>query len=349
MPALDSVLRLTDSFEWCDLVLGSHMAGHAVHLAEQVGRPWISFHTTPNLRSHAYAHPAGPLWWHLLRKPGLINLATHELWDYWMWASVKTWTNELRQQALHLTRLASPADSGFLKRLPRLVAASPAIFPAPADWPSWWHLTGYPAERESDLGSLPPEVEKFLAAGEPPVFFGFSSSPILNESFWTNVIGKAIERLGCRAIIGAGWSAVPASLESARVLLVQSVPFRQLFPRVLCVVHACGVGTLSEAVMSGTPSVAVPVFGEQKFIAARAYLRGLTPRPVELKALGAARLARMIRRAVMDQRYRSRTMSVAQRMIRERGVTRACEVVERHLSERPDRLAAVAHKALLVS
>jgi sterol 3beta-glucosyltransferase len=213
------------------------------------------------------------------------------------------------------------------------VAASQAIFPAPADWPGWWHLTGYPAEGDGPA-RLPADAERFLAAGEPPVFFGFSSSPVLNESFWTDVVGKAIERLGCRAIIGAGWSAAPPSLASAKVLIVNTVPFRRLFPRVLCAVHACGVGTLSEAVLSGTPSVAVPVFGEQKFLAARAYLRGLVPRPVGLGALGATRLATMIRRAVDDRRYRSRTLAIAQRMILECGVTRACEVVERYLPGR---------------
>jgi UDP:flavonoid glycosyltransferase YjiC (YdhE family) len=102
-------------------------------------------------------------------------------------------------------------------------------------------------------------------------------------------------------------------------------------------VHACGIGTLSEAVMSGVPSVGVPVFGEQKFIAAWAHRRGLVPRPCMAASVTADRLHAMISRVLDQTAFRSRTAVIAKAMRKEQGAQRACSFIEELIGPRSAR------------
>ncbi len=334
LPSFESIMQHKDSFQWSDVIVGSHGSMAAVHLAEKYKRPWIAFHTTPNLPSRSYATYVGPLWWHLLHKPAIVNRVTHEVWQRIQWRPFKTWSNEFRKHVLKLDPLKESA-AVFQARFPRIIAASRAAFPAPTDWPANWHLTGYPLENPSSGMDLGADVRAFLDSGKPPVCIGFSSTPILDQRFWTDVVQRAIEILGCRAILVSSWSTIPGSLASPSVMIAKSLPFRSLFPRVACVVHACGIGTLSEAIISGTPSVCVPAFGEQKFIAARAYRQGLIARPCELKHLTASRLSQMIRAATETPDQRVRTGVMAQAMNGEQGLERACDLIESYLPSNP--------------
>lgn len=323
---------LMEHLEWCDLVGVSYMDMWGAHFAEKLQRPCVTFHPTPTLFTRAYAFPLGPLWWQLLPKPGFLNLATHRLWRYLIWSKYKSWVNQLRTEYLDIPSLKKLGDSPFLKRMPRVITTSKVIFPRPSDWVDNWHLTDYPFDQDQKNEKLPDEVEAFLVSGPAPIFFGFSSTPIIDSRFWTRVVLPAIERLGCRAIVGSGWSNLPDSVASSQVLVVGKVSFRELFPRVACVIHACGIGTLSEAVISGTPSVGIPVFGEQKLIATQAYRQGLIPRPCPLRTLSPKRLANLIQLAISDPGYRKRTRQASQQMGQERGILTACEVIERYLA-----------------
>jgi UDP:flavonoid glycosyltransferase YjiC (YdhE family) len=334
MPQFEEITQLENTIKDCDLMIGSYTAMAWAHMAEKLQRPWITFHPTPSLPSGKYANPIGPLWWHLLPKGRVLNYLTHRFWYRMLWEATGPWVNELRQKYLDLPPLSRSSAFKYFRDLPRLIAVSPSLFPSPLDWPNHWHVTGYPTEGLSFVPPLPKEVEAFLDSGEPPVFIGFSSSPISDPLFWTEVVLPAIDQAGCRAILGAGWSSMLPSVESSNVLVVKSVSFRRLFPRVSCIVHACGIGTLSEAIISGTPSLGIPIFGEQKFIAAQAYRLGLTPRPCLLRNLTARRLSRMLRELILDTKYRSRNREFGKQLICECGIPRACDVVESYLEGR---------------
>jgi hypothetical protein len=71
---------------------------------------------------------------------------------------------------------------------------------------------------------------------------------------------------------GSGWSnladpACQALIAEKRtegtLLVVPSVPHDWLFPRVSCIVHHCGVGTLAAALRSGVPQVPCPFMLDQ--------------------------------------------------------------------------------------
>ena len=56
------------------------------------------------------------------------------------------------------------------------------------------------------------EVASWIAAGTPPIFFGFGSMPVDSPDDTLAMIGAACAQLGERALVCAGWvtSATPA-------------------------------------------------------------------------------------------------------------------------------------------
>ena len=64
---------------------------------------------------------------------------------------------------------------GWASHLLNLIAVSPAICAEPPDWPRWNRVCGFLALPATTHEQIAPELEAFLAAGEPPVFMGFGS------------------------------------------------------------------------------------------------------------------------------------------------------------------------------
>ena len=85
------------------------------------------------------------------------------------------------------------------------------------------------------------------------------------------------------------------------MMMVDSVPFSWLFPRVAAVVHHGGTDTTSAGLRAGVPSVVVPFFGDQPFWAHRVADLGVGPAPIPRKKLTAERLAQAIQVAVTER------------------------------------------------
>src|SRR5262249_3762204 len=150
--------------------------------------------------------PVGPLWWHRLRKPGCLNKATHHLWKRLLWRAANHWTNELRSKYLGLQPYSCAAEIRRDVAARRIVGVSDVLFSTPIDWPRNWHMTGAVLADDSEQPSLPADLEEFIRGGSPPIFIGFSSSPILDQEFWSRVVIPALKSLNLRAVVVSGWS-----------------------------------------------------------------------------------------------------------------------------------------------
>lgn len=145
------------------------------------------------------------------------------------------------------------------------VAADPAIapWPDPADpavfQPGAWILV--------DERPLPKEVEAFLDAGEPPVYFGYGSSRAPQDS--SLVMVQAARGLGRRAIVSRGWAELSAADGQRDCLVIGEVNLQSLFTRVAAVVHHGGAGTTTTAAQAAAPQVVVPQIYDQHYWALR--------------------------------------------------------------------------------
>jgi vancomycin aglycone glucosyltransferase len=120
-----------------------------------------------------------------------------------------------------------------------------------------------------DPAPLSERVEQFLAAGEPPIYFGFGSMPGSTPEHTARLMIAAARALQRRAIISRGWSGLSTSEVASDVIAIDAEPHDALFARVAAVVHHGGAGTTATAARAGKPQVVIPHLWDQFYWAYR--------------------------------------------------------------------------------
>ncbi|OJZ75245.1 glycosyltransferase [Mycobacterium paraffinicum] len=108
------------------------------------------------------------------------------------------------------------------------------------------------------------DVSSWIAAGTPPIYFGFGSSARVASP--TDVIGMitaACAELGERALICSGVSDLTAQGDSVDVKVVGAVNHAAVFPACRAVVHHGGPGTTFAGIRAGVPTLALAVSVDQ--------------------------------------------------------------------------------------
>jgi vancomycin aglycone glucosyltransferase len=118
-----------------------------------------------------------------------------------------------------------------------------------------------------DTRPLSPEIEAFLAAGEPPVYFGFGS--IRAPADLSRTMIASARALGRRAIVLRGWADLSLVDDEPDCLAIGEVNQQALFKRVAAVVHHGGAGTTTAAARAGAPQVVIPQQYDQHYWAQR--------------------------------------------------------------------------------
>jgi vancomycin aglycone glucosyltransferase len=145
-----------------------------------------------------------------------------------------------------------------------------------------------------DAQPLPPKLEAFLEAGDPPVYVGFGSMPDPDPQAATRVVLAAVERAGVRAVLSRGWAGLGGAALPETVIEVGSVCHANLFARVAAVVHHGGAGTTTTAARAGVPQILIPHVVDQFHWAHRVRRLGLGPPAIARRQLSADRLAQAI-------------------------------------------------------
>ncbi len=151
------------------------------------------------------------------------------------------------------------------------LAADPILGPWPDPADQTVFQTG--AWILQDERPLSPELETFLEAGEPPVYFGFGS--IRAPQGLSQVMVQAARALGRRAIISRGWADLSLADNEPDCLAIGEVNQQALFKRVAAVVHHGGAGTTTAAALAGAPQVVVPQMFDQHYWAQRIQYLGI--------------------------------------------------------------------------
>jgi vancomycin aglycone glucosyltransferase len=159
---------------------------------------------------------------------------------------------------------ASDARGHVLTRRPWL-AADPTLAPWPDPADAAVFQTG--AWILPDARPLSPELEAFLDAGEPPVYFGFGSCRA-PEALSRAMIESA-RALGRRAIVSRGWADLSPIDDEPDCIAIGEVNQQALFGRVAAVVHHGGAGTTTTAARAGASQVVIPQHYDQHYWAQR--------------------------------------------------------------------------------
>jgi vancomycin aglycone glucosyltransferase len=99
------------------------------------------------------------------------------------------------------------------------------------------------------------EVLAWIAAGSPPVYFGFGSTPVAESADAVAVISTACARVGVRALICLGSNDVSSFTHPEHVKVVREINHATVFPGCRAVVHHGGAGTTAAGLRAGTPAL----------------------------------------------------------------------------------------------
>ena len=118
-----------------------------------------------------------------------------------------------------------------------------------------------------DERPLSADLEAFLDAGEPPVYFGFGS--IRAPEGLGQLMIRTARGLGRRAVVSRGWAGLSVADAEPDCLAIGEVNQQALFKRVAAVVHHGGAGTTTAAARAGAPQVVIPQMYDQHYWARR--------------------------------------------------------------------------------
>jgi vancomycin aglycone glucosyltransferase len=124
-----------------------------------------------------------------------------------------------------------------------------------------------------DERPLSPELEAFLEASEPPVYFGFGS--IRAPENLSRMMIESARALGRRAIMSRGWADLSLTDAAPDGFAIGEVNQQALFTRVAAVVHHGGAGTTTAAARAGAPHVVIPQHYDQYYWARRVHQLGI--------------------------------------------------------------------------
>ncbi|KAG0054865.1 Sterol 3-beta-glucosyltransferase [Gryganskiella cystojenkinii] len=342
---LDDLMKT--AWEACqntDVLIESPSAMAGIHIAEKLEIPYFRAFPFPWTRTRAFSHPFAVPERNLGRG---YNYMTHTTIEQVFWKGISGQVNRWRQHKLGLP--PTTLERMEAHRVPTLYSWSPNVVPAPMDWHSWVHVTGYWFLDNPDHSWTPPEgLEAFLEAdsSHKPIYIGFGSMVVSDPEEMTRTIVEAVVESGVRAVISKGWSDKSDNSKDdlkkkkkdsypKSIFMLESVPHDWLFPRLSGVVHHGGAGTTAAGLRAGLPTVIKPYFGDQYFWAQRVEDGGVG---VWCRDLTVKKLASALSTITTDEKMIKKARLIGERIRSEDGVGAAIQYFYHDLPLAKERL-----------
>jgi UDP:flavonoid glycosyltransferase YjiC (YdhE family) len=180
-------------------------------------------------------------------------------------------------------------------------------------------------------GELNSDLLKFIDSGEPPVYIGFGSVQIENPEEFTKLIVNAVDKAGCRAIVGAGWTGLGNGHINTHVFCVGDTDHGTLFPQLSGIVHHGGSGTTHTAARAGIPQFILPQFYDQYFWGNSIFKNGIGPKSVIPKKMTIKTMANALNE-FKNGKYVKEASQLSQSMKNEDGVQEIARIVTSNFS-----------------
>ena len=339
----DSYHDLLAAVDGADLLITHPAAPAGALVGRKTGMPWISTVLAPFSFFSAYDPPVPPFWqW--TRKlrvlgPGFMKFALDLAKSRHKDTEVAAFREELG-----LSDFGSPIFEG--QHSPTLVLALfSKVFATPQpDWPKQTEVTGFCFYDGRHETAMPAELERFLDDGPAPIVFTLGSSAVwVGRDFFQESI-EAAKRLGQRAVLLVGDERNrPSSLPDS-MLAIDYAPYEALLPRASVVVHHGGVGTTSQGLLAGVPTLIVPFAFDQSDNAEHARRLG-TSRTIYRNNYRVPKVVKALRDLLEQPEYARNATEISKQLKQENGPARAADQIENVLgraAERDEELVDVA-------
>ena len=190
-------------------------------------------------------------------------------WLIWhLWKKVQ----DTERGELGLPKATSPGPRRITERGSlELQAYDEVCFPGlAAEWAKWNGQRPFVGALTMELPTdADEEVLSWIAAGTPPIYFGFGSMPVESPADTVAMVGAACAELGERALISAAWTEFSDVPRFEHVKVVGAVNHSAIFPACRAVVHHGGAGTTAAGLRAGVPTLILWMLGDQPLWGAR--------------------------------------------------------------------------------
>ncbi len=228
----------------------------AANIAEYYDIPFATMHYFP-LRPNSQLVPTA------LAPLGRAAMAMSE-WLMWP-VSKKLEDAQRRELGLDKARRPPPrriAERGSLEIQAYDEVCVPGLA---AEWAAHAHRRPFVGALTLELATeADTEVAAWMAAGTPPIFFGFGSMPVESAADTFAMIAAVSAELGERALVCSAGSDFSHLRGFEHVKVVETMNYADAFPRCRAVVHHGGVGTTAAGLRAGVPSVLLWTWADQK-------------------------------------------------------------------------------------
>jgi UDP:flavonoid glycosyltransferase YjiC (YdhE family) len=289
----------------------------AANVAEYYDIPLAALHYVP-IRVNGHLVP-------ILPSPLIRSAMT--VFERLYWRQSKKLEDAQRRE-LGLPKPTSPSPRRITERGSLEIQAYDEVcFPGlAAEWAKWGGQRPIVGTLTMELTTdADDEVASWIAAGTPPIYFGFGSHT--GRADTVEMISAACAQLGERALVFSGWSDFSDVPHFDHVKVVGAVNHAAALPACRAVVHHGGAGTTAAGLRAGIPTLILWALADQAIWGARVK---------RLKVGTARRFSTTTReslvadlRRILAPQYVTRAREIATRMTKPaNSVTAAADLVE---------------------
>ena len=307
--------------EGADLLLtGPVFEQPAANVAEYYDIPLAALHYFP-MRPNGQIIPSLP-------SPLMRSAMTVNDWLYWRQSKKR---EDIQRRALGLPQATSPSPRRMTERRSlEIQAYEEFCFPGlAAEWAKWNGRRPFVGSLTLELpAEADDEIASWIAAGTPPIFFGFGSLAVESPADTIAMISAACAQLGERALVGSAGTDFSDVPQFDHVKVVGAVNYAAVFPICRAVVHHGGSGTTAASLRAGVPTLILWTAPDQPYWGAA----------VKRLKVGTARRFSTVTqqslvadlRQILAPHYASRAREIATRMTKPaESVANAADLLER--------------------
>ena len=189
--------------------------------------------------------------------PAPLIRSAMTVYEWLVWRGVRKVDNAQRRE-LGLPKATGPAPRRIAERGSLEIQAYDEVcFPGlAAEWAKWdGHRPFVGTLTIESPTDADEEVASWIAAGKPPICFGFGSIPVESPADTIAMIGAACAQLGERALVCAAATDFGNVPHFEHVKVVGTMNYAAAFPACRAVVHHGGAGTTAAGLRAGVPAL----------------------------------------------------------------------------------------------
>ena len=233
----------------------------AANVAEYYDIPLATLHIFP-VRANSQLVPI---------LPAPLGRSAMTVSEWLAWPMMKTLEDGQRRE-LSLPKATAPPSRRIAERGSLEIQAYDEVCFAglPAEWAKWRGQRPFVGALTLELPTgADEEVASWIAAGTPPIYFGFGSMSVESPADTLAMISAACARLGERALVCFGCNDFSHVPQFDHVKMVGAMNHAAAFPACRAIVHHGGAGTTAAALRAGVPTLILWTTPEQAIWAAR--------------------------------------------------------------------------------